>query len=242
MVAVCLAGVVLAVTAPVAGAYALAPLIFTIAGDGTTCSTAPACGDGGPAISGQFNGPEGVTVDAAGNVYVADAALDVYVDPIIGDNEVRRVSPSGRITRIAGNGTTCANPPACGDGRAATRAQLSLPGGVAVDSAGNVYIADTGDNEVRRVSPSGRITRIAGNGTQCTHAPVCGDGGPAKRAQLNSPDGVAVDSVGNVYVADTGDSEVRTVSPSGTISRIAGNGTQPRSCSKVGSDPRAVSG
>jgi sugar lactone lactonase YvrE len=191
--------------------------IITIAGNGATCTTAPACGDGGPATSAELNFPEGVAVDRAGNVYIAD----------FGDNEIRKVTPAGRITTIAGNGARCQSAPACGDGGPATAAQLQ-PVGVAVDASGSVYIGDFGDNEVRKVSGD-TISRIAGDGTFCTSAghatPSCGDGGSATAAQLGQPEGVAVDPAGDLFIADSDDEEVREVAPSGRISTIAGNGT-----------------
>ena len=198
---------------------ALAYSIWPLAGTGTGCSTPPSCGDGAAGTGAQLSYPEGVAVGPAGDTYIADW----------GDNEVRKLSVTGAVSTIAGGGTSCADPPACGDGGPATDAQLSFPDGVAVDQAGNIYITDTGDNEVRKVSPSGTITRFAGNGTSCAKPPACGDGGPATAAQLRSPFGVAVDRSGNVYIADAGDNEIRKVSPAGKISRIAGSGT---ACSK----------
>ncbi len=189
--------------------------IWTIAGDGTTCSTAPNCGDGGPATSAQFHGPSGVAFDTAGNLYVSDTF----------SNEVRRISPSGTVTRFAGNGTACTTAPNCGDGGPAANAQLNLPTGLAVTAVGDVLISDALDHEVRKVSPSGVITRFAGNGTHCTTAPNCGDSGPATAAQLWNPGGLAVDSAGNVLIADGLDNEVRSVSPAGVITRFAGTGT-----------------
>lgn len=188
--------------------------ITAVAGDGTPCSTPPSCGDRASATSAELNFPEGVAVDLSGNVYIADS----------GDNEIRKVSPSGKITRFAGTGADCSRPPACGDGGAATAAQLSAPAGLAIDRAGNVYIADTGDSEVRKVSPAGKISRIAGTGVACAAAPTCGDGAGATSAQLNFPGGVAVDGAGSVYVADAGDNELRKISVAGTITRIAGSG------------------
>jgi sugar lactone lactonase YvrE len=188
--------------------------ISAVAGGGTPCSSPPACGDGGAATDAHLSFPEGVAVDQAGNVYIADT----------GNSEIRKVSPSGKITRFTGTGADCTRPPACGDGGAATAAQLSAPAGVAVDSAGNVYIADTGDSEIRKVSPGGKISRIAGTGVACSAAPSCGDQGPASSAQLNFPGGVAVDQAGNAYVADAGDNEVRKISAAGTIARVAGSG------------------
>jgi sugar lactone lactonase YvrE len=201
--------------------------ITPVAGGGTSCSSPPACGDRGPATDAQLSFPDGVAVDQAGNVYIADT----------GDNEVRKVSPGGTITRFAGTGAACSAPPACGDGGAATAAQLSNPFGLAVDRSGDVYIADAGDNEIRKVTPAGKISRVAGTGKACSKPPACGDAGPATTGQLNFPAGVAVDQAGNVYVADDGDNEVRKVSPGGTISRIAGTGaacSSPPACGDSG--------
>lgn len=201
--------------------------ITTVAGGGTTCSAPPRCGDGGPATDAQLSFPDAVAVDRAGNRYIADT----------GDNEVRKVSVQGRITRVAGNGTSCARPPACGDGGAATAGQLRAPAGVTVDASGNVYIADTGDNEIRKVTPSGKLSRVAGTGTPCSKPPACGDGGPATSAQLSFPGGVAVDRAGDVYIADDGDNDVRRLGASGTIGRVAGSGAQcssPPSCGDGG--------
>ena len=201
--------------------------ITPVAGGGTPCSSPPACGDRGPATDAQLSFPDGVAVDQAGNVYIADT----------GDNEVRKVSPGGTITRFAGTGAVCASPPACGDGGAATAAQLRNPFGLAVDRSGDVYIADAGDNEIRKVTSAGKITRIAGTGKACSNPPACGDDGPATAGQLNFPAGVAVDHAGNVYVADDGDNEVRKVAVGGTISRIAGTGaacSSPPACGDSG--------
>lgn len=173
--------------------------ISTIAGDGSPCSAAPACGDGGPAISAELTFPEAVALDTRGRVYVADD----------GDNEIRQID-RGKITRLAGTGAACAAAPACGDGGQATSAALSAPQGVAVDRAGEVFVADWGDNEVREVS-HGKITRLAGSALACAAPPACGDGGSALGGELSGPHGVAVDGAGNLYVADTGDDEIRLV-------------------------------
>jgi trimeric autotransporter adhesin len=204
----------LLVSAAAAWAAAAPATIWSVAGNGTACSTAPLCGDGGPAGGAQLSFPEGTAVDGSGDLYVADW----------GDNEVRRVSPGGVITLLAGDGTPCQSTPSCGDGGAGSDAQLNFPQAVAVDGAGNVYVADSGDNEVRKISARGVMTRIAGTGIACSTAPACGDGGPATRATLSAPGGVAVDGAGNVYIADTGDNEIRKVSPRGVISRVAGTG------------------
>ena len=235
-------------------------IITTVAGNGTQGYS----GDGGAATSAQLSAPQGVEVDGAGNLYIADTSnqrirrvspsgiittvagngtygysgedgvatstplsgpIDVAVDGTdnlyIADsknNRIRRVSASGVIRTVAGNGTGGYS----GDGGAATLAQLSFAFGVAVDGAGNVYIADTLNNCIRRVSPSGIITTVAGSGTYG----FSGDGGHATLAQLSSPNGVAVDSTGNLYIADSFNDRIRRVSASGIITTVAGNGTQ----------------
>ncbi len=208
-------------------------MISTIAGNGAQCHTAPSCGDGGPATSAQLE-PDGVAVDGSGNVYIGD----------FGDNEVRKVS-DGTISRVAGDGTNCANAgqgtPSCGDGGPATSAQITQPTAVALDPAGDLFIADTDDEEVRKVTRGGMITTVAGNGTLCRSAPACGDGGPATQAQLWAPDALAVDAAGNLYIGDANDAEVRRVSAGGTITRIAGNGTRCTSAPACGDGGSATS-
>jgi len=164
-------------------------------------------GDGGPATGASLNWPWGVAVDAAGNLYIADEHY----------SRIRKVSPAGTITTVAGTGYMGFS----GDGGPATAASLSGPYGVAVDAAGNIYVADTRNSRIRKVSPAGTITTVAGNGSPF----FSGDGGPATAAALDRPYGVAVDPAGNVYVADTGNSRIRKVSPAGTITTVAGNGT-----------------
>jgi hypothetical protein len=134
------------------------------------------------------------------------------------------------IWTVAGRGSVCANPtlaPACGDGGPATDATIADPRGLAVNRQGDLFIADTSDNRIRKVTPAGTITTIAGNGQGCgdpTGASVCGDGGPATKAKLDVPDGVAVDGKGDVFIADSGDDRIREVSPAGMITTIAGTG------------------
>jgi trimeric autotransporter adhesin len=176
-------------------------VITTIAGNGT----AGYGGDNGAATSAQLRSPQGLAVDSSGNVYVADTA----------NARVRKIS-GGTITTVAGTGTQGYS----GDGAAAASAQLYAPVGVAVDKAGNLYIADVDDSVVRRVSPSGIITTVAGNGSQG----YSGDTGPAAAAMLNGPEGVAVDASGNLYISDTLNGVVRKVTASGTIFTFAGNG------------------
>jgi uncharacterized protein (TIGR03437 family) len=176
-------------------------VITTVAGNGT----AGFSGDNGPATSAQLNGPFGVTVDSAGNLYITD-----YYN-----YRIRKIS-NGVITTVAGNGTYGFS----GDNGPATAAELSAPTGLAVDSAGNLYIADNYNNCVRMVS-NGVITTVAGSGTTRGFG---GDNGPASSAWLDGPWGVAVDSAGNLYISDTENQRVRKVSK-GVIATIAGNGT-----------------
>ena len=187
-------------------------IITTIAGRGNHQNSGFE-GDGGPAIAALLHSPRGIAVDGAGNVYFADT----------GNRRIRKVDAAGVITTIAGDG----NRPAVktssfgGDGGAATAGQLSFPYGVAVDGAGNIYIADAGLNSrIRKVDAAGIITTFAGTGTEGYR----GDGGPAVEAQLHYPSGVAADSAGNVYIADTGHSRVRKVDAEGTITAFAGDG------------------
>jgi trimeric autotransporter adhesin len=163
-------------------------------------------GDGGPATSAALNGPAAVAVDPGGNLYISD----------IRNNRVRKVAPDGTIATVAGTGVGGYS----GDGGAATAARLSSPGGLAVDARGTLYIADTGNNRVRKVDVGGTITTLGGNGT----AGRSGDGGRATAASLRAPQGVAVGSRGDVFVADTGNARVRRVSASGTITTFAGGG------------------
>ena len=199
-----------------------AGVINTVAGNGTACSnyTTTGCGNGGRATSAELKNAFGVAVDNHFNLYIADT----------GDNVVREVLAStGDIETVAGNGTVCANPAStCGDGGSATSAQLNAPHGVAVDSSGNIYIADTGDNKIRKVA-AGTITTIAGNGSACTSTP-CGDGSAATSAQLDSPAFLALDSSGDIYVTDTEYEVVREVK-SGIISKVAGIYGESGNCS-----------
>jgi uncharacterized protein (TIGR03437 family) len=172
-------------------------LIFTMAGNGTQGYS----GDNGIATSAELALPGGIAFDKSGNLYIADGQ----------NNVVRKVS-GGVITTIAGNGTAGYT----GDKAAATAAELNNPTGVAVDSSGNVYIADSANMVVRMVNPAGTITTFAGSNV----AGFLGDTGPANQAELNVPTAVAVDSSGNVYICDTNNNAIREVI-SGTINTIA---------------------
>jgi sugar lactone lactonase YvrE len=218
-------------------------IITTIAGTGFSGFS----GDGGLATSASLRFPFGVAVDTIGNVFIADTinaairkvdtsgvittfiqdfsffpfsmAFDASDDLYVADSSncvVRKVDAFGIPTVVAGTGT-CGF---VGDGGPATAAQLFVPSGVVLDSGGNLYIADTSNNRIRKVDTLGIITTIAGNGT-CGFS---GDGGLATSASLCSPTDVGVDSTGNLYIADHDNSRIRRVDTSGTITTVAGNG------------------
>jgi uncharacterized protein (TIGR03437 family) len=142
-----------------------------------------------------LNFPTGVAVDGAGNIFIADR----------GNNFIRKVTPAGMMSRVAGNGTQGFS----GDGGPATSAALNAPTGVAVDAAGNLFIADRGNNLIRKVTPDGTISTVAGNRTSSSG----GDGGPATSAGISSPPGVIVDNSGNLFIADFGNNKIRKLTP-----------------------------
>ena len=171
----------------------------TVAGSGQI-------GDGGPATAAQIGAIQGVAVDRLGNVYLSDSD----------HHRVRRIDTKGVIATIAGTGFAGFG----GDGGPATAAQLNTPYGLAVDLAGAVYVADHGNNRVRRIGPDGVITTFAGSGGNASS----GDGGSASAAQLLEPRNVAVDALGNVYISEFGANRVRKVTPYGKIQTAAGTG------------------
>lgn len=163
-------------------------------------------GDGGQAADARLAGPEGLALDGLGNLYAADSA----------NHRVRRIAPDGTISTVAGNGQA----ESTGDGGAAIEAGLNLPAGVAVDGAGNLYIAEFRGGRVRKVAPDGVISTYAGDGSRG----YGGDGGPAVEAALRDPYGLAVDPAGNLYIADANGARIRKVSPDGVITTVAGKG------------------
>jgi len=178
--------------------------IGIVAGDGN----AGYYGDGGAATSAYLYYPQGIAVDASGNLYIADTSN--YV--------IRKVTAStGNISTIAGNGTSGYT----GDGGAATSAELGTPRGLALDSSGNIYIGDTYYNVVRKVTIStGYISTVAGNGS----TGYSGDGGLATSAKLDNPSYLAVDASGNLFISDVFNYVIREVS-AGYISTVAGGGS-----------------
>lgn len=177
-------------------------LVTTVGGGGTGTIA-----DGGPATAGAFVNLSGLVVDGSGNIYTSE----------LSSSKVRKINTSGIISTVAGTGTQGFS----GDGGAATSAQLKFPISLTFDGSGNLYIADLLNNRIRKMTPAGIISTVAGNGT----AGFGGDGGAATSAMLNEPSGVAVDGSGNLYIADELNYRVRMVTPGGIISTVAGNGT-----------------
>jgi hypothetical protein len=165
-------------------------------------------GDGGPASAAKIGSPYGMAFDSANNLYFADAKQHV----------VRKVNAAGIITKFAGNDTAGY----AGDGDFAILARLDSPYAVAADRKGNVYISDIKNNVIRKVDPSGVISTYAGIASTFGHS---GDGGPANVALLNRPAGIAVDTLGNLFIADADNDVIRKVDTAGIITTVVGNGT-----------------
>lgn len=182
-----------------------AGIIMSVAGNGVEGFS----GDGGPAISAALNSPRGIAVDAARNLYIADTH----------NNCIRRVDmQTGLISTVAGTGALGSS----GDGTLATAAVLALPHGMAMDKDGNLYLADTGNNRIRRIdAKTGVITTIAGNDVQS----FSGDGGPGIQASLNTPRSAAISGSNLLIVADTGNQRVRQLSADASLITVAGLGT-----------------
>lgn len=165
-----------------------------------------ALGDSGPAVNAMLARPSAVISDGEGGLYVADTM----------NNKVRRIRAGGEINTVAGNGARGTS----GDGGPAVWATLNQPEGLALDRRGNLYIADTGNHRIRRVTPEGTLELVAG-----TSKGFSGDGGSALDAQFAYPRTVAADSLGNIYVADRGNSRVRRIDAGGVVQTVAGDGT-----------------
>ncbi|MGW4274092.1 NHL domain-containing protein [Streptomyces seoulensis] len=176
--------------------------ISTVAGTGAKGFL----GDGGPATAARLDRPFGVAVGSDGVLYIAD----------YNNNRVRKVTADGKISTAAGTGAKDFG----GDGGPAVSARLRGPYGVAVDGEGNLYIADTDNNRIRKVTADGKISTVAGTGAK----DFGGDGGPAASARLNTPVGVVVDSAGTLYISDYHNHRVRKVTADGKISTVAGAG------------------
>ncbi|MGD0986894.1 MAG: choice-of-anchor D domain-containing protein [Candidatus Sulfotelmatobacter sp.] len=196
--------------------------------------------DGGQASKSLIFAVTGLAMDSKGNIYFADAA----------GSRIREVSPKGVISTVAGNGDKCDHAEVCGDGGLAINANLNLPESVALDAAGNIYIADANNNRIRVVNtqkttitiagvsiPAGYIQAVAGLENDiagCSNSQTaCGDGGPATSAYLNLPYGVALDHVGNIYIADTDDHKIRVVNAQSSTITIAGVSIAPGNIATV---------
>ncbi|MCW3123986.1 MAG: Leucinerich repeat protein-like protein [Flavipsychrobacter sp.] len=167
-------------------------------------------GDGGQATAAELNSPSSVKTDTAGNMYIADQL----------NNVVRRVSKTGIITTIAGNNSLGAG--YSGDGGPATAAQMNWPADVAIDTAGNIYISDFKNNVIRMVGKNDTIYTVIG--TTAGGIPYGGDGGPATAAHLWGPLGLALDSTGNLLIADSYNNRIRKVTPGKIITTAVGTG------------------
>ena len=176
--------------------------ITTIAGNGIASGS----GDDGPATEATLNTPAALAVDPMGNVYIADAF----------NHRIRQIAPDGAITTIAGTGEAGDT----GDGGVAVDARLRSPLGIAIDGEGSIYIADTYNHRIRKVTPDGVISTIAGTG----ESGFGGDGGPATQAALAYPTSVAVAADGAIYIADTRNHRVRKLAADGTLTTVAGTG------------------
>ena len=185
-------------------------VVTTLAG-----SAGQAGSSDGTGSAARFDWPEGVAVDSAGNVYVADCRND----------EIRKITPSGVVTTLAGSAGQYGSSDGTG-----SAARFDGPMGVAVDSAGNVYVADYGNDEIRKITPSGVVTTLAGSAGQTGSSD-----GTGSAARFYYPEGVAVDSAGNVYVADAGNDEIRKITPSGVVTTLAGSAGQTGSSNGTGS-------
>jgi sugar lactone lactonase YvrE len=173
------------------------------AGNVTTLAGSPTPGStNGQGTAASFNSPAGIALDTSGNVYVADT----------GNNLIRKIDASGNVTTFAGSGVQGSSN---GQG---TAASFNAPRGIIVDGSGNLYVADSGNNLIRKIDSSGNVTTIAGAGAQGSA------NGQGTAASFNDPEGLARDASGNIYVTDTNNNLIRKIDPSGNVTTLAGSG------------------
>jgi len=172
--------------------------VTTLAGDGTAGST------DGPGLSANFNGIWGVVCDGNGSLYIADTY----------SNKIRKISTDGTVSTFAGTGAQGNN-----DG-AGISATFSLPFGIAIDKDGNLYVSDFGTNNIRKITPAGIVSTLAGS----IYGTTGSDDGAGTAATFNHPVGVATDVNSNIYVADAGNNKIRKITPGGTVTTLAGSG------------------
>jgi serine/threonine protein kinase, bacterial len=172
-------------------------VVTTVAGDGGSGST------NGTASTATFRSPAGVAIDKSGNLYITDAS----------NNQIRMVTPGAVVSTFAGSG-----PQGSADATG-TAASFYYPYGIAIDASGNLYVADARNNKIRKITPAGVVSTLAGSGT------VGFADGPGTAASFSYPAGIAVDSTGNLYIADVGNNEIRKVTPAGVVTTVAGSTT-----------------
>lgn len=155
-----------------------------------------------PGLAARFNNPQGITHDASGNLYVVDT----------GNQKIRKITPAGIVTTLAGRSRS----PGSADG-VRFNAQFNSPTGIAIDASGNLYVADTGNNTIRKITPDGVVTTLAG-----TPGPSGDADGSGATARFNQPSNIAIDAAGNLYVTDTGNLLIRKITPDGSVSTLVG--------------------
>jgi sugar lactone lactonase YvrE len=177
-----------------------AGVVTTLAGNGTAGYA------NGAAASAQFYGPQGLAVDAQGNVFVAD----------FGNNVIRKISTAGIVSTVAGNTTT-----GYVDGAGATVAEFNGPAAVAVDKQGNLYVADFNNNMIRKITSAGVVSTVAGT-TTAGYVNATNNATTGVYALFNNPNGIVLDATGNMYVSDIGNNAIREITPAGAVTTIAG--------------------
>jgi len=173
-------------------------VVTILAGSGTSGK------DNGTGTAASFNGPNGIAVDSAGNVYVSE----------LKNNLIRKITPAGVVTTLAGSGASGSN------NGIGTAASFDLPFGIAVDSSGTVYVADAGNDLIRKITPAGVVTTLAGSGVDGKND------GTGTAASFDHPEDVAIDNAGNLYVADNSNDLIRKISPAGVVTTLAGSGEE----------------